>query len=80
MIQGSERLGLLRDMALSIVASVAFAILLVWLIDGTFPTVFPEFTEADPQHAFPLVRVAILTALVVVTSPHLTRPVRRFGC
>jgi len=77
--QGSKRLDLLRDMALAIVASIGIALFLVWMIDGIFPTILPEFTQDDAQHAFPILRVAILTATVVVASPHLTRPVRRFG-
>jgi len=77
--QGSKRGGLLRDMAIALVGSIAVAVLLVWLVDGTFPTVFPELSGTDPEPAFPILRVAILTALVVVASPHLTRPVRRFG-
>jgi len=77
--QGAARLDLLRDMALAIVVSIGLALILVWLVDGNFPTVFPEFTQDDAQHAFPILRVAILTATVVVAAPHLTRPVRRFG-
>ena len=77
--QGSKRGGLLRDMAIASVGSIAFAGLLVWLVDGTFPTVFPELSSTAPEPAFPILRVAVLTALVVVASPHLTRPVRRFG-
>jgi len=77
--QGSERLGLLRDMALAVVVSIGAALLLVWVVDGAFPTILPEFSEADPEATFPILRVAILTALVVVAAPHLTRPVRRFG-
>ena len=77
--QGSKRLDLLRDMALAIVVSIGVAILIVWLIGGTTPIVLPEFTQGDAQHAFPILRVAVLTGAVVVASPHLTRPVRRFG-
>jgi uncharacterized membrane protein YbhN (UPF0104 family)/tRNA A-37 threonylcarbamoyl transferase component Bud32 len=77
--QGSRRLGLLRDIAIAIAVSIGLAIVLVWIVDGTFPTVFPELSSNDPEPAFPILRVALLTALVVVASPHLTRPVRRFG-
>jgi len=36
-------------------------------------------TDAGSSPRFPLTRVAIVTAAVVVASPHLTRPVRRVG-
>lgn len=77
--QGSKRLGFLRDLSLALVVSVVVAIVLVWMVDGVAPSILPEFTGADPEIAFPIVRVAILTSMIVVASPHLTRPVRRFG-
>ncbi|GMQ94143.1 MAG: lysylphosphatidylglycerol synthase transmembrane domain-containing protein [Acidimicrobiia bacterium] len=77
--QGFQRLDLLRDMALAIFLSIGIAILVVWLIDGGLPTVLPEFAQGDAQPAFPILRVAVLTAAVVVASPHLTRAVRLFG-
>lgn len=77
--QGSKRLDLLRDMAFAIVVSIGIALVLVWMVKGTFPTILPEFTQGDAVYAFPILRVAVLTATVVVASPHLTRPVRRFG-
>jgi uncharacterized membrane protein YbhN (UPF0104 family)/tRNA A-37 threonylcarbamoyl transferase component Bud32 len=79
MAQGSKRVDLLRDMALAIVGSIGIGFVLVWMVDGSFPTILPEFTTGDPVHAFPILRVAILTATIFVASPHLTRPVRRFG-
>ncbi len=78
-VQGSKRLDLLRDMTLAIIGSLGISFVLVWMVDGSFPTILPEFTTGDPVHAFPILRVAVLTAAVVVASPHLTRPVRRFG-
>lgn len=77
--QGSERLELLRDIAIAIAATTGLAVLFVWIADGTFPSCLPELSSSDPEPAFPIVRVALLTALVAVASPHLTRFVRRFG-
>jgi len=77
--QGSKRGRLLRDMAFALVGSIAFAAVMVWLVDGAFPALFPEISGSDPEPTFPILRVSVLTSLVVVASPHLTRPVRRFG-
>jgi uncharacterized membrane protein YbhN (UPF0104 family) len=44
-------------------------------LGGAFEVIF-DFTEAP---RFPTVRVGIAVAMVIVASPHLTRPVRRIG-
>ncbi|MGI9584979.1 MAG: flippase-like domain-containing protein [Acidimicrobiia bacterium] len=77
--QGSKQLDLIRDVALAVALTLVAGILLVWLIDGPFPAVFPEWVESEVDAAFPIFRVAVLSATVVVASPHLTRPIRRLG-
>ncbi|MCL1692801.1 MAG: flippase-like domain-containing protein [Actinomycetia bacterium] len=77
--QGKKRLDLLRDIAIAIVATFAVVLFLIWLLDGSIPVLLPEFTEGDRGFTFPILRVATLTAVITVASPHLARPVRRFG-
>jgi uncharacterized membrane protein YbhN (UPF0104 family)/tRNA A-37 threonylcarbamoyl transferase component Bud32 len=77
--QGRKRLDLLRDMAVALAASFGLALLLVWLVDGTFPVVLPEFNPVEPEPAFPVLRVAMVTSVISVAGPQLARPVRRFG-
>lgn len=77
--QGSKRLDFLRDILLAITVSVGIGLLLVWWLDGTIPPVLPELMSREAGFTFPMVRVAVLTATVAVASPHLARPIRRFG-
>jgi uncharacterized protein (TIRG00374 family) len=77
--QGKKRLDLLRDIAIAIVATIGVILFFVWWLDGSIPAAFPEFVERDGGFSFPLLRVSILTAIITVASPHLARPVRRFG-
>ena len=77
--RGRERQGLLRDIVLALVGSILGALLLAWLFGEAIPNVLPEVTTESPEPAFPILRVAALTAVMVVAAPHLTRPLRRFG-
>ncbi len=77
--QGKKRLDLLRDIAIAIVATISVILFFVWWLDGSIPAAFPDFVERDGGFSFPLLRVSILTAVITVASPHLARPVRRFG-
>lgn len=76
---GKERRGALRDFV--IVAAFAFllAIFLSFVVNGAWPYVLPEIDLEDPVPRFPVVRVALVTAILVSVAPHLTRPLRRFG-
>ena len=75
-----KRWDLFRDMAIAAVASVGVAFLLAWWLGDTTPVVLPELTRpGDPEATFPIVRVAAMTATIMVASPHLTRPVRFLG-
>lgn len=77
--QGRARLDLLRDIGLAVTATFGMALAVVWWLNESVPAVLPEFTDGTAAGTFPILRVAILTGVVVVASPHLARPVRRFG-
>jgi uncharacterized membrane protein YbhN (UPF0104 family) len=70
-----HRLFLLRDQILG----SAFALAVVTLVAGGWSSMVDGLTGSDPPPVYPAVRVALATALIVTTSPHLGRPVRRFG-
>ena len=77
--QRRKRLDLLRDMGLSIVAVLAVVVLLAITVLDQFPEAFPEFRSGSIEPSYPVLRVAFLAAVIAVASPHVTRPVRRFG-
>lgn len=77
--QGRKRLDLLRDMTLALFGSFGLAVLLAWWVDGVFPVMVPEFTATDVEPAFPVLRVAVVTSVIAVSAPSLTRSIRRFG-
>jgi uncharacterized membrane protein YbhN (UPF0104 family)/tRNA A-37 threonylcarbamoyl transferase component Bud32 len=74
------RHSLLRDMTLAVVASLVLGFLAAWLISDTAPTALPELTRPRrPDAAFPVIRAAVVTGVIMVAAPHLARPVRWFG-
>jgi uncharacterized protein (TIRG00374 family) len=77
--QGRRRLDLLRDIVLAFVATLGLGLLLAWWINGELPTAFPEFRSATVEPLFPVLRVALMTSVIAVSAPHLTRPLRRTG-
>ncbi|MEA2001591.1 MAG: lysylphosphatidylglycerol synthase transmembrane domain-containing protein [Actinomycetota bacterium] len=77
--QGKDRLDLLRDIAVAMATAVGIILFIIWWLDGSIPTVLPEFTSRDPGFTFPILRVSVLTSVITVSAPHLARPVRRFG-
>jgi uncharacterized membrane protein YbhN (UPF0104 family) len=74
-VAARRRLFLLRDQILG----GALALGVVTLIAGGWSAMVDGLTGSDPPPVYPAVRVAIATALIVTTSPHLGRPVRRLG-
>jgi uncharacterized membrane protein YbhN (UPF0104 family)/tRNA A-37 threonylcarbamoyl transferase component Bud32 len=75
-----RRWELLRDMTLAVVITFVLAVALSLWISDTFPTVLPEvFRIDDPELTFPIIRVAVMTAVIIVAAPHLATPVRRLG-
>ncbi len=78
--EGKKRLDLLRDIVLAVIGSLAIGAYLAWQVgDASDVVLFPEFMDRDVSPTFPMMRVALLTGAVAVSSPHLSRPIRRFG-
>ncbi|GMQ84545.1 MAG: hypothetical protein BMS9Abin07_0109 [Acidimicrobiia bacterium] len=78
-LQGRQRLDLLRDLVLAVVVSATVAILLALWLSEAFPSFPLELTGDEPKAVFPIVRVALLTASIMVAAPQLSRPIRRLG-
>jgi len=77
--QWRQRLDAARDMVLAAFTIAVLATSLVRLISGSWPRFLPELGLAEPISQFPLFRVAVVTGVLLVVAPHLTRPMRRFG-
>jgi glycosyltransferase 2 family protein len=76
---GRERRPALRDLAIAGVTAALAVVILSFIINDAWPYVFPEIGLEDPTPRFPVLRVAMVTAILVVVGPHVTRPLRRFG-
>jgi uncharacterized protein (TIRG00374 family) len=76
---GPSRRPALRDLLVVVVGVVALVVVLSWLVNGAWPYVLPEIGLDDPQPRFPVIRVSVVTAILLVAAPYLTRPLRRFG-
>ena len=59
--------------------SVLLSTLLSLVANRAWPYVLPELGLEDPTPRFPVLRVAIVAAVLVASGPHLTRPMRRLG-
>src|SRR5436190_1888364 len=74
-VVGSARLSLLRDqIAAVVVAGVAGA----FLLEGG-ASFADAVTVGSPPPVDPAMRLALATAVIVLTAPHLGRPIRRIG-
>ncbi len=76
---GRERRPALRDLAIVALGAAVLVTLLSFLVNGEWPYVLPEIGLESPAPRFPVLRVAMVTAVLLVVSPHVTRPLRRFG-
>jgi glycosyltransferase 2 family protein len=75
-----RRWRLARDIGLAVVVAWVGARLLGTALQGVgLGDSLDALTKAGASPSFPLTRVAIVTAAVLVASPHLTRPVRLVG-
>lgn len=70
-----HRLFLLRDQ----VIAIALAIVGTLIVAGGWSTLVGGLTGSDPPAVYPGVRLALATALIATTGPHLGRPIRRIG-
>jgi glycosyltransferase 2 family protein len=76
---GAERRPALRDVTIVAVGATGLVLILSLAINGAWPYVLPEIDLENPVPQFPVLRVAVVTAMLVVAGPHVTRPLRRFG-
>ena len=76
---GKERRPALRDLLIVAVGSAGLVVLLSLTISDVWPYVLPEIGLENPVPRFPDLRVALVTAVLMVVGPHVTRPLRRFG-
>jgi glycosyltransferase 2 family protein len=76
---GKERRLALRDLVMAAVGSAGVVVLLTLTISDVWPYVLPEIGLENPVPRFPDLRVALVSAVLLVVGPHVTRPLRRFG-
>ncbi|MGI9642757.1 MAG: flippase-like domain-containing protein [Acidimicrobiia bacterium] len=69
---------LLRDLLISVAFAVALVIGLAWIVSGSWPILVPEFGGAEGPF-FPVARIALVTAVLVVAGPYLVLPLRRLS-
>lgn len=76
---GRKRRHAARDVVFAALLSVLLSTLLSFVANRAWPYVLPELGLEDPTPRFPVLRVAIVAAVLVASGPHLTRPMRRLG-
>src|SRR6185503_2218234 len=74
-IVASRRLFLLRDQLVATIVATGVTA----LVAGGVSALVDGLTATGPPTVYPAVRVALATALIATTSPHLSRPIRRLG-
>jgi len=76
---GKKRRAALRDLVIVALGSAGLVVFLSFLIYSAWPYVLPEIDLQNPTPRFPVMRVAVVTGILVVVAPYMTRPLRRFG-
>jgi glycosyltransferase 2 family protein len=76
---GRQRKEAIRDVLLAVLIAGAVATALSLLKNDALPYVLPELGLDDPTPRFLVLRVVIVSAILVASSPHLSRPMRRLG-
>ena len=74
-IVASRRLFLLRDQLLGTILAAGVTA----LVAGGVSRLVDGLTATGPPPVYPAARVALATALIATTAPHLGRPIRRLG-
>jgi uncharacterized membrane protein YbhN (UPF0104 family) len=74
-IVASRRLFLLRDQLVGTILAAG----VTTLVAGGFSELVDGLTATGPPPVYPAARVALATALIATTAPHLGRPIRRLG-
>ncbi len=76
---GMERRTALRDLVIVVVGAAGLVVLLSFVIYNAWPYMLPEADPQSPTPRFPVMRVAVVTGMLGVVGPYVTRPLRRFG-
>jgi uncharacterized membrane protein YbhN (UPF0104 family) len=76
-VAAAERQGLVRDMAAGAILAIAALMITGWLVERSWPA-WDSILGRGGAH-FPVTRVGLLTALILIASPYVIRPVRRLG-
>jgi uncharacterized membrane protein YbhN (UPF0104 family) len=72
-----SRWALVRDMSVALAVTVVGAIVGSRWVSGEWPDVLPELQSDTPS--FPVIRIALLVAVLAAIRPSLTVPARTFG-
>ena len=67
-VGGRERRLALRDLAIAGVTAAVLVVILSFIINDAWPYVFPELGLENPTPRFPVLRVAMVTAILVVVG------------
>ncbi len=68
-----------RDMVFAVVVATVLWFVIARYIEGSWPEASALLGDVTPSELFPAPRLGIPAALLITASPHLVRPVRRFG-
>jgi glycosyltransferase 2 family protein len=66
-----------RDLLLGLVVAAVVSLLVGRAVVGSWPDLWESLRRAEPPPWYPSTRIALVAALMLTASPHLTRPCRR---
>jgi len=72
------RRDLVRDLAIVVGLALLLIVVLTRLVSGEWPVLLPELFD-EVNTLYPVARVAMVSAILIVASPELVRPFRRVG-
>jgi len=72
------RKDLVRDIAIVMGFAFLLVVVLTRLVSGAWPVLLPELSDGV-RPLYPVARVALVTAVLIVSGPQLVRPFRRVG-
>lgn len=70
---------LLRDQALALAIAVLVALVVALLAGVSVSDLWSALSPFRPGSTYPALRIAVATAVLVTSAPHLSRPIRRVG-
>lgn len=79
LLGGRDRRSALRVVIVAMVGAIVAVVILSFLVNDAWPYVVPEMGLQSPEPRFPVMRVAIVTSMLLVASPYLTKPIRQLG-